>query len=498
MSDAEDSPPTKLAASVLVDEMPSTDPALARRVLARSDAVVLVGIVVITTLQFLDKNCLSYAAILGLKADTHLAGQQYSWLGSVFYFGYLVGMPLASYLVVKLPVGRLLGAAAVCWGTVLMLMATCRSFAALAAVRFFLGVLEAPSLPCSMVLISRWWTSSEQPLRAALWYNTLPGIFGGPLAFAIDKIRGPLETWRYMFIIYGAVTIVAGVLAALAIPDAPDQAWFLSEEEKLAAAARLAQNLNHHNLSGQKARIITHKQGLLDKSFRPDQCLEALRSGKYWVLILFAFAQAITAAGITNFNTLIIQGFGYSTEKTTLLAAPQAAVGIAAQVLLSLLAYYVRNIRCLLWMLGTLPALAGAVMIRVVDVDTQRNVALAGVYLMGFYNVGWVMAMAIITANTRGSTKRPFVNSSVGVALAVGEIVGPQFFLESQAPRYQLGIYALVGAYSVMVLTGGMYWAMAVVANKSRDGTNSFHLTDQEGADDDTTDVRDKSFRYSF
>lgn len=496
MSDVEDSLPTGKATSVIVGEMPLIDPSLARKVLTKSDAIVLVGIVLITTLQFLDKNCLSYAAILGLKTDAHLVGQQYSWLGSIFYFGYLVGMPVASYLVVKLPVGRLLGTAAICWGTVLMLMATCHSFAGLAAVRFFLGVLEAPSLPCSMVLISRWWTSSEQPLRAALWYNTLPGIFGGPLAFAIDKIRGPLETWRYMFIIYGAVTVIAGILAALAIPDAPDQAWFLSAEEKEIAAVRLAPNRDGE----QKARI--NRQGLLDKSFRLDQCVEALRSGKYWTLVLFAFAQAITAAGITNFNTLIIQGFGYSTEKTTLLAAPQAAVGIAAQVLLSLLAYYVCNIRCLLWMLGTLPALAGAVMIHVVDVNTQRNVALAGVYLMGFYNVGWVMAMAIITANTRGSTKRPFVNSSVGVALAVGEIVGPQFFLESQAPRYELGIYALVGAYSVMVLTGGIYWAMAVAANKSRDSSRAAESnsssTEQDAADDDMTDVHDKSFRYSF
>lgn len=491
----EEPPPTK--ATAVVSETPSVDldPAMARRILAKSDAVVLTGVVLITTLQFLDKNCLSYAAILGLKTDTHLVGQEYSWLGSIFYLGYLVGMPIASYLVVKLPVGRLLGTAAICWGTVLMLMATCHSFAGLAAVRFFLGVLEAPSLPCSMVLISRWWTGSEQPLRAALWYNTLPGIFGGPLAFAIDKIRGPLETWRYMFIIYGAVTVVAGLVAALAIPDAPDRAWFLSAEEKAAAAVRLAAQGHEHN----KQQPPGSGRHVLDKSFRVDQCVEALRSGKYWVLVLFSFAQAITAAGITNFNTLIIKGFGYSTEKTTLLAAPQAGVGIVAQVLLSLLAYYVRNIRCLLWILGTLPALAGAVMIRVVDVGTQRNVALAGVYLMGFYNVGWVMAMAIITANTRGSTKRPFVNSSVGVALAVGEIVGPQFFLESQAPRYQLGIYALVGAYSVMVVTGGLYWAMAVMANKSRDnGDVHGYVVDQEDVDDDTTEVYDKSFRYSY
>lgn len=465
-----------------------------RRITAKTDSVVLVGIVIVTTLQFLDKNCLSYAAILGLKSDTHLVGQQYSWLGSIFYFGYLVGMPIASYLVVKFPLGKLLGTAAVCWGAVLMLMAACKSFAALAAVRFFLGVLEAPSLPCSMVLISNWWTPSEQPLRAALWYNTFAGIFGGPLAFAIDKIQGSLETWRCMFLIYGAVTVGVGIAVGLAVPDSPDQAWFLSPSEKDSAVVRLAEAREE----------ISRQQDQRTKRFRFDQCFEALLSGKYWVLVVFAFAQAITASGITNFNTLIIQGFGYSTEQTTLLAAPQAAVGIAAQVLLALLAYYIQNIRCLLWIVGTLPALAGAIIIHVVDVDAQRYVALGGVYLMGFYNVAWVMAMAIITSNTRGSTKRPFVNSSIGVALAVGEIVGPQFFLESQAPHYKLGIYALVVAYAVMVLMGGVYWLMAVRTNRGRDNQmNEPALTFNEAPPDDAmgddkTEVQDRDFRYSY
>ena len=43
--------------------------------------------------------CLKYAdgieaAIFGLTKDVHLIGTQYSWLGSIFYFGYLfVGLP---------------------------------------------------------------------------------------------------------------------------------------------------------------------------------------------------------------------------------------------------------------------------------------------------------------------------------------------------------------------------------------------------------------------
>lgn len=119
---------------------------------------------------------------------------------------------------------------------------------------------------------------------------------------------------------------------------------------------------------------------------------------------LFVFAQSITNAGVTNFNPLIISGFGYSQSKTTLLATPQAAVALVSQVILSIIAYFVPNIRCLLWMLSCLPALAGSIMIDRVfislpvhadwDVDltieinhtTHPYASLAGVYLMGFYS----------------------------------------------------------------------------------------------------------------
>jgi hypothetical protein len=89
-------------------------------------------------------------------------------------------------------------------------------------------------------------------------------------------------------------------------------------------------------------------------------------------------AQSITNAGITNFNPLIISGFGYSQSKTTLMATPQAAVALVVQVVLSLMALYIPNIRCLLWMLSCLPALAGAIMVHGVspDIDPRRQTKL--------------------------------------------------------------------------------------------------------------------------
>lgn len=45
-------------------------------------------------LNYLDKTTLSYASVMGLagapsEGGIGLHGDQYSWLGSMFYFGYL-------------------------------------------------------------------------------------------------------------------------------------------------------------------------------------------------------------------------------------------------------------------------------------------------------------------------------------------------------------------------------------------------------------------------
>jgi len=56
--------------------------------------------------QYLDKSAMSYSAILGLRKDLHLVGQDYSWASAVFYFGYLASAYPVSYLLVRLPIGK--------------------------------------------------------------------------------------------------------------------------------------------------------------------------------------------------------------------------------------------------------------------------------------------------------------------------------------------------------------------------------------------------------
>ena len=75
------------------------------------------------------------------------------------------------------------------------------------------------------------------------------------------------------------------------------------------------------------------------------------------------FQSSIKLLILYQFNPLIIAGYGFSASKATLMATPQAAVALVAQIISTTLTFYVPNIRCVLWVLSTFPALTGAIMI---------------------------------------------------------------------------------------------------------------------------------------
>ncbi len=56
--------------------------------------------------QYLDKSAMSNTAILGLRTDLHLIGQEYSWASSVFNFGYLAASLPVALIMVRFPIGK--------------------------------------------------------------------------------------------------------------------------------------------------------------------------------------------------------------------------------------------------------------------------------------------------------------------------------------------------------------------------------------------------------
>lgn len=65
------------------------DPEEIKRVLRKIDFRIIPILFITYMLQYLDKNSINFASVYGLKAGTHLKGQDYSWLGTFPPYSFL-------------------------------------------------------------------------------------------------------------------------------------------------------------------------------------------------------------------------------------------------------------------------------------------------------------------------------------------------------------------------------------------------------------------------
>lgn len=80
-----------------------------KKLVRKIDLMILPYLAVCYAFFYIDKTTLSYAAIFGIKDDLDLVGTEYSWLSSIFYFGFLAWALPTNLLLQRLPIGRYLG-----------------------------------------------------------------------------------------------------------------------------------------------------------------------------------------------------------------------------------------------------------------------------------------------------------------------------------------------------------------------------------------------------
>lgn len=133
----------------------------------------------------------------------NITGDQYSWVSSIFYFGYLFWEYPTSYLIQRLPVGKYVGINTLFWGAVVALTAACRNYGGLITVRFLLGVAEATISPAFVYVTSMWYTREEIPTRTGFWFagNALGGVFASFIAYGLGHVTHPLAPWMWLFIV---------------------------------------------------------------------------------------------------------------------------------------------------------------------------------------------------------------------------------------------------------------------------------------------------------
>lgn len=381
-----------------------------RKLVRKIDLMIIPYLAVCYAFFYIDKTTLYYAAIFGIREDLHLVGTDYSWLSAMFYFGFLAWVFPANFLMQRLPVAKYLGANIFLWGVLLIAQAGATNFSTLAVLRALSGAAEACADPSFILITSMWYTRRQQPVRIGLWYtaNGVGIALGGLLGFGIGQIRGALPSWKYEFIIIGSLCSIWGLVLLVFLPDSPVTASLLSPRERRIAVERLREN----------------QTGVENKQFKAYQLAEVPRDPKTYLFFVMGVLQNTPNGGISNFGTLIIRGFGFSTLVTALMQVPYGVL-IALSILSCVfLNDYVctklqKNTRCWFVILYTLPNIVGAFGLRFVPAD-QRIARLWCYYLTGPYNAAFVLILSLVTANTAGHTKKVVTNAFIFLGYCTG------------------------------------------------------------------------------
>lgn len=216
--------------------------ALTKRVLWKFDSHILPPLALVWLANFLDRSNAGNARIVGLESDIHLVGNQFNIALTVFYATYVAVELPSNWIIKKVGPTRWLPFLVCAFGTVTTLSGLVQNFAGLTAIRVVLGMCEGGLLPGMVLYLSTIYRRHELQLRISVFYAavSLSGAFGGLLATAIIKMDGVggLAGWRWIFILEGLGSVIAGLICAAVLPVSIESARFLTEEERAFALNR--------------------------------------------------------------------------------------------------------------------------------------------------------------------------------------------------------------------------------------------------------------------
>ena len=174
-----------------------------------------------------------------MEEALELQGDRYQWLLTIFYIGYIT-FSFQAIMWGVIPPHIWITVVVLGWGIVATLQSTVQSWQGEMALRFLLGVSETGFGPGVVYLFSFYYLRHEVGLRLGIFLAAAPlaNTFAGALAYGITSGHSHFANWRLLFLVEGLPTILMAPVAFFVLPDSPETARFLNEEEKLIVKAR--------------------------------------------------------------------------------------------------------------------------------------------------------------------------------------------------------------------------------------------------------------------
>ncbi|EYE91867.1 MFS general substrate transporter [Aspergillus ruber CBS 135680] len=307
---------------------PSSYPSEERKLLFKLDVSILIFACLCFFVKYLDQTNITNAYVSGLKEDLDLNGNQLNYFNVCYYTAYVVFQVPGLLLMSRPKLARwLLPGLEVLWGICTFAQSRVANVSHLYALRFLVGMLEAPVFAGTHFILGAWYSGPELYKRAGMWFvcNPLGSMVSGYLQSAaytnLSGVSG-MPGWRWLFIIDGIFTIPVALIGFIVFPGIPDspRPFYLTENDIVLAKDR-----------AKRANI--RRPGKLGL----DVFKRSLKRWHIWVFIL-CYACMIISAYPTTYMSLWLKAAGYSVTQVNNLPTVIYAIQIVASWLGSTLA----------------------------------------------------------------------------------------------------------------------------------------------------------------
>ncbi|TVY33863.1 MFS transporter [Lachnellula occidentalis] len=453
-----------------------------RKLMRKIDLHVIPFLCILYLLAFLDRVNIANARSFGLQKDLHLTKDlQYNTALTIFFVPYIVFEIPSNILLKKFSPRIWLTGCMFMFGVVSICQGVVTSYGGLLTTRFFLGLFEAGMFPGCFYLIGMWYKRSEAQRRYSFFFSstTLAGAFGGLLASAIGKMDGMrgYSGWRWIFILEGVLTAVVALGFFFFLPSFPEDAKWLTEEEKNYVKARLQVDQGR---SAAERKITLRDVGRVFKDYK------VILGGFMY------FGMIVPAYGYAFFAPTILATYGYSPISTQLHSVAPWAAAFAFAMVIAFASDFAKH-RFVFTIIPICVAIAGFAILLTVHHNRELEYAALFLIAMGTYSA---MPVIVCWFNMNlGGHHRRAVGSAWQVGFGnIGGIIATYAFLQKDAPYYKRG-YAIslgflcFGAASCLVYACAVSWE-----NRKRDRmTVDVGLSDYE-----KTEMGDMNPEYRY
>ena len=227
------------------------------RVMLKVRRKLLYFLLILFIFSFLDRINIGFVG-KQLSADLGLTALSFGLANTIFYVFYICfGMP-SNAMLKKFGTRLWIGSIIIVWG----IASSCTAFAtdekSLYIIRAIVGIAEAGFMPGMLLYLTQWFPSSHRSRANAIFMLAMPftAMFGAVITGYILNLHSwqGLSGWQWVFIVEGLPCVILGLIVYAKLPNRPDEAKWLSTEDKqiLNAALEEEKALTEHLAPTQK------------------------------------------------------------------------------------------------------------------------------------------------------------------------------------------------------------------------------------------------------